>query len=419
MTQFLSHRGTAFPALKSLLLTILVTGGAFCAQGQDTAAPAPAGSRIAFRKTAVDVADLENLRNSQKRADLAPALDDDELSEKKSSLETELRYAEIKLATAQKRLAALHGGSNAESTDRAVQEVKDWEGRVSALKNQLGQVAKEIELSAPPEPLALSGAETEIIVPGDNLEIFINEDSSFNGRYQVRRGGYLILPQIGRVPVAGKSLPQAEAAVKKALQSSQLQQATVMIERIAGRDVETGPLIYLNGEFKNPRPYRIPVGTSPTLVSVVLSSGGVTERADLTRVRVMRMTANKGVTEIVNLQKILEGGGLSSDMTLSEGDVVTIPAESPNLVYVMGNVKTQGSIHLGGEERLTAYGAILQSGGFARFADLKNTHVLRAMPDGTKAKLPVNVNAIQRGQVPDLVLQPNDIIVVPEKWFSW
>lgn len=419
MTSLPQLRSCTRRVLTPLFLSVILAGAGLSAQGQGTTASTDSSGRIAFRKTAVDVADLESLRNPQKRPGPTALVEEDQLSEKKSTLETELRYAELKLATAQKRLAAQKSGGSAEEADRITQEAKDWEDRVAILKSQIGQLDKEIQLSSPPEPLALSGADTEIIVPGDNLEIFINEDSSFNGRYQVRRGGYLILPQIGRVPVAGKSLVQAEAAVKKALQSSQLQQATVMIERIAGRDVETGPLIYLNGEFKNPRPYRIPVGTSPTLVSVVLSSGGVTERADLTRVRVMRMTANKGVTEIVNLQKILEGGGLSSDMTLSEGDVVTIPVGNPNLVYVMGNVKTQGSIHLGAEERLTAYGAILQSGGFARFANLKDTHVLRAMPDGTKAKLPVNVQAIQRGQVPDLVLQPNDIIVVPEKWFSW
>jgi hypothetical protein len=41
------------------------------------------------------------------------------------------------------------------------------------------------------------------------------------------------------------------------------------------------------------------------------------------------------------------------------------------------------------------------------------------MPDGTKAKLPVNVVAIQRGEQPDVPLQSNDIIVVPEKFFSF
>ena len=261
--------------------------------------------------------------------------------------------------------------------------------------------------------------DSQIIVPGENLEVFVVEDPSFNGRHQVRRGGYIILPQIGRVAVAGKTIDQAEAAVRRALQSSQLQKASVLIERISGADVETGPTIFLSGEFRTPRPYKIPVGTSPTLISVILSCGGVTDKADLTKVKVMRMAANRGVVEEVNVQKILSGGGLTSDVSLGEGDVVIIPAGASNLIYVTGNVKRQGSYQLVNGERLSAYGAILQSGGFARFANQKRVHVLRALPDGTKAKLAVNVVAISRGEQPDVILQSNDIVVVPEKFFSF
>ena len=95
-------------------------------------------------------------------------------------------------------------------------------------------------------------------------------------------------------------------------------------------------------------------GTAPTLVGVILSSGGVTDKADLSKVKVMRMAANKGVVEEINVQAILDGKGLGSDVTLSEGDVVIIPVGQPNLVYVTGNVKRQGSYKLVPGERLTA-----------------------------------------------------------------
>lgn len=343
-------------------------------------------------------------------------IDLESLSEQKQTLEGEARYAKAKLETAKKKLT---NSPNEEETAKLQQEVQDWEARLRTTTAQLTQVDQELAATSAEGGAQLGGPGSEIIVPGENLEIFVVEDPSFNGRYQVRRGGYIILPQVGRIAIAGKTLNGAEASVRKALQASQLQRASVMIERISGSDVEAGPLIYLSGEFRNPRPYRIPAGTSPTLVSVILSSGGVTDKADLTAVRVMRMAANRGVVEEVNVQKILEGGGLTSDITLSEGDVVTIPVGQSNLIYVTGNVKRQGSYHLIPGERLSAYGAILQSGGFARFANEKRVHILRAMPDGTKAKLPVNIVAIQKGQQPDVPLQSNDIIVVPEKFFSF
>lgn len=340
----------------------------------------------------------------------------EDLNEKRQTLQGEVRYAKAKLEAAQKQFALQTAAGDLEKAEHLDQEVKDWQARYSSAKAQLDEIDKQLtDVSQGRGAVAVE----EVVVPGENLEVFVNEDPSFNGIYQVRRGGYIIMPQVGRIAVAGKSLSAAEAAVKRALQSSQLHNASVMIERKQGADIENGPLIYLSGEFHTPGQWHIPTGITPTLVNVILSAGGVTDKADLTRVRVMRIAANKSVVEEVNVDKILQGGGLTSDITLGEGDVITIPAGPSNLVYVTGNVSQPGSFPLKQGERISAYAAVLQRGGFARFADQKRVYVLRALPDGTKAKLPVDINAIKKGQRPDVQLQTNDILVVPEKWFSW
>jgi protein involved in polysaccharide export with SLBB domain len=224
---------------------------------------------------------------------------------------------------------------------------------------------------------------------------------------------------VGRVFVAGKNIEEAENSVKKALESTQLRKASVMVEPIQGQDVESGPVVYLAGEFRTPRAYRLVQGVTPTLVGVILSSGGVTEKADLTRVKVMRVANLRGVVEEVNVQRIIDGGGLTSDVTLNDGDVVVIPTGSANVIYLTGRVKRQGALPMKLGEKLNAYAAILQTGGFERFAKETGVYILRAMPDGTKQKIRVNVSAIKRGQAPDVPLQSNDIIVVPEKFFSF
>ena len=342
------------------------------------------------------------------------------LVERRDALEAEIRTSRSRMETTRRRAEVLNSLGKSEDAERLKTEAHDLEARVRNAQEQLAQVEEELSRSQTVTETTITSGE-EVILPGNNIELWVNEDTSFNGRYQVRRGGYVILPQIGRVQVAGKTVGQAEAAVRKALQATQLRRATVMIERFEGVTDEAGPMIYLSGEFKNPRPYRIPPGTAPTLVSVMLSAGGVNEHADLTRVKVMRMAANRSVVEEVNVKRILEGasGGLGNDVTLTEGDVVVVPSGSMNLVYVTGRVKKPGSYRIGDNEKLTVYGAILQSGGFDHFASTGNVHVLRAMPDGTKAKLPVSIKDVQKGRRPDVILQPNDIVVVPEKWFSW
>ncbi len=340
-----------------------------------------------------------------------------DLSDQKDTLESDLRYAQSKLDAARKRLDVESMAGHGEEADKWEQQVKDWQGRVDQIKSQLSeidtQVQGEMQELQPPAP------PQDLILPGDNLDIFVVEDTSYNGRFQVRRGGYIILPWAGRIPVAGKTLSEAEVEVRKALENSQLQHATVMVEKVEGPDITTGPVVFLAGEFKVPRPFTIPPGTKATIVNVILSCGGYTDKADLTRVKVMRIVGNKSVVEEENVQRILDGTGLSSDLTLNNGDVLLIPPGSNNFVFVTGRIVRQGSLLLRPGDKLTAYAAILEAGGFARFADLKKVYVLRATPDGTKVRIHVDIDAIQRGRAADIPLEGGDIIVVPEKFWSW
>lgn len=342
-----------------------------------------------------------------------PGLDDP--AQERETLESQLKYSQDKLDAAEKRLKEEAGTPQQE--DQSAQEVKDWDARVRDLQQQIAQLgdqSRQAPQDAPPE-----APQEDIILPGDNLEIFVVEDSSFNGHYQVRRGGYIILPPVGRIPVAGKTMEVAAAEVSKALETSQLQHATVTVDKVEGPDVESGPVIFLAGEFRNRTPFRIPPGTKPTVVNVILSCGGVTDNADLTRVKVMRVVGNKSVVEEENVRRILEGSGLTSDLTLSDGDVIVVPAGAANAVFVTGRVNRPGTQYLHPGDRLTAYAAILNAGGFSRFADKKKVYVLRASPDGTKVRIPINIFAIEHGHQPDLPLAGNDILIIPEKWFSW
>ena len=351
------------------------------------------------------------LRDKATLAETA-ARQEEGVADKKKTLEGELRYSKAKLSAAQKRLAVQTAVNNYEEAEKAQMEIKDWESRIKDTESQIN------DLTAQSKPVDNKFGE-DVVMPGENLDVYVVEDASFNGHYQVRRGGYIIIPQVGRVFVAGKKIAAAEAAIKTALESNQLQHGTVMIEKLAGSDVMSGPTIYLAGEFKNPRPYKIPEGTAQTLVSVILSAGGVTDKADLTHVRVERVASNNGVVEEIDVARILNGGGLGSDVTLSNGDVVVVPTTAQHVFYLTGNVKRQGYAPLGPNDRLSVYAGILQNGGFARFANLKRVYILRATEDGTKARLPINIVGIQKGLQPDVPLQPNDIVVVPEKFFSW
>jgi protein involved in polysaccharide export with SLBB domain len=344
----------------------------------------------------------------------------DKLTERKTNAERAVQYARGKLNSANKDLAAAEKTSNAAEVAKASKDVSYWTDTLKTAEAELAQVESEMKGAITNfQKSILDPVQSNIVLPGDALQIFVLEDDSFNGIYQVRRGGYIIMPRVGRVSVAGKDLQSAEKTVKESLEATQLRQGTVMIERTRGDvEEESSGVIYLAGEFNTPGPMKIPAGFSPTIVTTILRSGGVTTSADLSKVKLLRLESGKALVEEVNVQGILEGVGLPSDLSLNPGDIVVVPSFTP-IVYVTGNVKNPGIQKLFQDEELTAYTAILRSGGFARFANLRKVYVIRDHGNGEKRKIAVNIKDVQAGNVPDVVLRGKDIVVVPESFFSF
>jgi polysaccharide export outer membrane protein len=93
------------------------------------------------------------------------------------------------------------------------------------------------------------------------------------------------------------------------------------------------------------------------------------------------------------------------------GDIVTIPEAEQ--VYVVGNVYTPKSLPL--KETLTVSRAIAMAGGPLRDSKTDKIHIVRRAPGATEqSEIFVNLSAIARKKEEDLVLQPNDIVEVPE-----
>ena len=87
--------------------------------------------------------------------------------------------------------------------------------------------------------------------------------------------------------------------------------------------------------------------------------------------------------------------------------------------YIWGQVRQQGALDLQVNENLTAGQAILRAGGFADFANKRKVKVVRAGtgPDGKSQTFDLDMTQIlEEGHVEkDIVLQPNDLIIVPSR----
>jgi len=139
--------------------------------------------------------------------------------------------------------------------------------------------ARNISFAAPKMgQISRPVTENQGIKVGDTIELFIMEDSSFNGVYKVREKGDIIIPKVGRIVIANLSVESAQARIKQTLESSQLTSATVIADRISSAAApavsvtrknmrQLLPLLGRGRPVKESRPVGLPVET--TMLGVV------------------------------------------------------------------------------------------------------------------------------------------------------
>ena len=166
---------------------------------------------------------------------------------------------------------------------------------------------------------------------GDALEVFVLEDSSFNGRYVIRPSGDVIIPRLGRIAVAQLSLKQVEEAGQKELQTTQLKKATVIVDpvTITGNSelgVQSGVTVYLSGCIAKTGRQFVPsiAGNSVTALQAVVNAGGFSSFANKKKSFLLRRQVMGGSQRIVlNFAAIEEGE--ANDVQLMEGDMIVVP----------------------------------------------------------------------------------------------
>lgn len=92
-------------------------------------------------------------------------------------------------------------------------------------------------------------------------------------------------------------------------------------------------------------------------------------------------------------------------------------------IYVWGQVRAQGPMDISVNENLTVGKAILRAGGFADFANKKKVKLVRAtgQDGGARQTFELNlVDILEKGAAEkDVILQPDDFIIVPSRLISF
>ena len=274
-----------------------------------------------------------------------------------------------------------------------------------------------------------------VLGTGDTIQLTVVNVPEFSGQQQIGSDGSILLPVVGRVGIAGLSVPEAEAAIARRL-SRELRRPRILLNVLKSRPLRIG----IAGEIKQPGFYTLSAAEAiqaPSIAQAIQAAGGVTLSANLQQIEIRRRDRTKGVQRIkVNLFELAQSGDLAQNLTLRDGDSIYIPAADtidpttigqiadtnlaivgqPVNVALVGEVNRPGAYKLeSGKDsgsRATLTQAIQQAGGITLQADLRQVQIRRVTRNGQPRLITVDVmKLIRDGDLnQDLLLQSGDTI---------
>lgn len=246
-----------------------------------------------------------------------------------------------------------------------------------------------------------------LIGPQDVVTIQVYDQADLGGKYSVEADGTFSFPLIGRVKAGGQTLRALEQDLKSKLADGYFRnpQVTVAIEQYRSQRV------FVMGEVRQPGP--VPLTGGMTLIEALARAGSTTSTAS-GEVAIVRNSQgevrgpvlpdqNSGSDVFRASIKELEGGALSQNLELRDGDTVFVPRAET--IYVFGQVRSPGAY--GVQANMTVLQALSLAGGVTEHGAAGRIRVVRS-EDGAKKEIKVKLT--------DLV-RPGDTVIVPERFF--
>lgn len=249
-----------------------------------------------------------------------------------------------------------------------------------------------------------------IIGPEDLLEVRIFELPALSNTVRVSSNGKISFAPLGDIDVNGLSKSQAEKRLSEMLQKNFINDAhaIIFIKEFKSQKVD------IIGAVKKPGNY--PMLGPKTILEMLSEAGGLSENSGK-KLYVFRKNSSQTTKIEINLKDLLEQGRAELNIVVKPGDVINIPPVEKISVFVYGEVGNPGAIELEDSGSATILKAITKAGGPTDRANIRKVVVKRLGTKGKELTIKVNLKDVINGKTKDIILQDDDVIVVPESFF--
>jgi polysaccharide export outer membrane protein len=268
-------------------------------------------------------------------------------------------------------------------------------------------------------PISASAADY-VVGEGDGLDIAVWGVKDLTFSVKVRPDGKITVPGLGDVSASGQTPSELQASLSNKLK----QLVKNPIVTVTVREI-TNSKVYIFGGGINSGVYDLNRRT--TLLQLLCSlgsptvgvsggggavSGPAARAADYKRAYVLR--GGKKIKE--DFYALFVNGDTTQDVFLESNDSLFIPQLLDRNVYVLGAVNTSRAIEF--RDGMTVMEAILEAGGFTKFASQNDTQIRRKESD-KEISIPVRAKEIMQGGKMDqnIKLKPGDYVIVKESLF--
>ena len=240
-----------------------------------------------------------------------------------------------------------------------------------------------------------------VLGPGDEAEITVYGAPDLSGHTRVTSDGNISMPLVGYVRVGGLTSSEAEGEIEGQLRQNNIlndPHVSVFVKEYSSSGVSVVGEVVKPGSYSILGPHR--------LFDVLQAAGGLTEKAANRAVISHRGSENPITVELSKDPMEMA----RHNVEIKPGDTVVVPGAP--IVYVLGEVGKPGGYVLGSVGGVTVLRVVAAAGGPTHNASVGGTKMLRRTSNGLQ-EIPVPLKNILRAKSPDMPLEPDDIIFVP------